>query len=752
VSGGTVTVTATVQGVTATAQVVISPLVVFAPGTVLWTAPATPGFAAMQVVHAAPSTQGPDLYSVHRRSDGTQSLIQAFTADGQQMWEATVYGGLAADVVPDGFGGLLIIAACDPDDPYYSPMVIMALDGGTGMTLWQRTVSTGGMCLPGVPRFAVRQDGAVAIAMPLQVSPAMIVVDGLTGAEIYRPLIPPSTFESQLGSYSSDGFTPVGQPVVDIDSSIRTMYAVRVTTPNQQITSVLSLLTVTEDGTATVTELGTSTVGNLWPGQLMPDGEGGILATWVSAPNSQATTHPYRAAFVSSAGGVSAFDMPMAPETAPKDPKTLLPLLLPLALGQNGNAFVSYGSNITSFVASSGAVNWNLPSSASLVAALEDGAVAINDAVQGIFSVDAGGAVTQVTSGATASEVGYSSTQEWAGVTGAELSGLTLPISVDPANSWPTTSGSASGQFAAMSLCPCLTQTDNQFASNFDRRGAGALWARAAETARSEGTSWWKAIVKTAQAALPFRAMAAGRPFAAALKLAGVPRSFDVRLPSGGTALYAPAAFRVVGKRHLVLVGDGGFPGGGHSVGALFDIASATFAATLTAAGDTFISKRVSTVTDVNDALTLNQTFDGTVTYFGHAAQQKRANLKVISLLAVGAASGDHTNVSELNVSQLSNAKLGPNVTIVLRACNAALRTPTNNASIAQLMANQLNRPVQAWMRGLWFTNDLSRRFPRDKEIAPGTSPIYLIPLGGIGVQPCTFMPNQPEPQNCGIR
>jgi hypothetical protein len=57
---------------------------------------------------------------------------------------------------------------------------------------------------------------------------------------------------------------------------------------------------------------------------------------------------------------------------------------------------------------------------------------------------------------------------------------------------------------------------------------------------------------------------------------------------------------------------------------------------------------------------------------------------------------------------------------------------------------------VLEWKRGLWFTNDLTRRFPRDKEIAPSVAHIYLIPLCGVGVKPCTFMPNQPEPQNCG--
>jgi len=50
----------------------------------------------------------------------------------------------------------------------------------------------------------------------------------------------------------------------------------------------------------------------------------------------------------------------------------------------------------------------------------------------------------------------------------------------------------------------------------------------------------------------------------------------------------------------------------------------------------------------------------------------------------------------------------------------------------------------------MWFTADLTRRVPRDKEKAPSVKPVYLIPLGGTDIQPCLFKPNQPEPENCG--
>jgi hypothetical protein len=34
-----------------------------------------------------PSVGGPDLYSISLSSDGTQSIIQALQADGEQLWQ-----------------------------------------------------------------------------------------------------------------------------------------------------------------------------------------------------------------------------------------------------------------------------------------------------------------------------------------------------------------------------------------------------------------------------------------------------------------------------------------------------------------------------------------------------------------------------------------------------------------------------------------------------------------------------------------
>jgi hypothetical protein len=77
-------------------------------------------------------------------------------------------------------------------------------------------------------KFAIRADGAVVIAMPMQISPPMIVLDGATGQTILNAPIPPSTFTTLGGQVSScDCFTPVGQPMVDSDGSVYVEYFVQ---------------------------------------------------------------------------------------------------------------------------------------------------------------------------------------------------------------------------------------------------------------------------------------------------------------------------------------------------------------------------------------------------------------------------------------------------------------------------------------------------------------------------------------------
>lgn len=197
------------------------------------------------------------------------------------------------------------------------------------------------------------------------------------------------------------------------------------------------------------------------------------------------------------------------------------------------------------------------------------------------------------------------------------------------------------------------------------------------------------------------------------------------------------------GSVYLLLVGDHGIPGPSgidHNVGDLFNLAAQTQMNSLNAAGSGVISCHVSTVEDVENALTLNGSIDGGVYYFGHAGFSPVANSMA---LFVGQQQGTDTNISSLNVGQLSGTNLGPHAAITISACNAGLPY-MGQPAIAQLLSNQLKRGVYAYEVGMFFSQN-----PNDQHIngigvpnPPDTTPIYMIPEGAVPKpKPVGFVP-----------
>src|SRR5579885_1523738 len=106
-AAGTVNLSATVEGVSMQIPVTISGATSFAPGTVLWSAPPAPGFTPQGLFQAVPTDTGPSLYSVQAATGAIQTLVQAFTSDGQQLWQTALNSSCAGFSAPDGNGGVL---------------------------------------------------------------------------------------------------------------------------------------------------------------------------------------------------------------------------------------------------------------------------------------------------------------------------------------------------------------------------------------------------------------------------------------------------------------------------------------------------------------------------------------------------------------------------------------------------------------------------------------------------------------------
>jgi hypothetical protein len=473
VAAGTVTLTASSGSVSSQAQVTVAAAGTLSPGSVDWTLPPVSGFTPLQLVQAVPSHAGPDLYSIQLSSDSTHTVVQAATADGQGIWETSL-PVVNGNSVPDGFGGLLVTEhqTCNPNQT--DPMTIVDLDGTMGQPKWQlraaavQNGSTLSYCYPDdvkwvEPQMAIRVDGSVVIsAMTNNGLPPLSVVT--PGGFLQTVNIPTSTATDAFNNQIAE-FSPMSPPIVDSDGSIYVEYEVRQIAYPPKITSaVLYLLKIGaplagELGQqTTVTLSSTSEDKNLLPGRIIPDGQGGVLATWTISPSvlpiPLQVTHSYQAAHVVSGAVAATYDLPFTPL------KVTFGLYPTLVLGENGTAFATDGADtysgpqIVSFNLSSGAVNWShraaLGNALSIIGATANGSVAtIDNSQQGILQFDASGGLTQITTGNASSQPSYSWKGHWNAFSALGTSQFRLPFMEDFASLWANPRGSPSNNGAA---------------------------------------------------------------------------------------------------------------------------------------------------------------------------------------------------------------------------------------------------------------------------------------------------------------
>ncbi|NJN63602.1 MAG: RHS repeat-associated core domain-containing protein [Acidobacteria bacterium] len=171
--------------------------------------------------------------------------------------------------------------------------------------------------------------------------------------------------------------------------------------------------------------------------------------------------------------------------------------------------------------------------------------------------------------------------------------------------------------------------------------------------------------------------------------------------------------------RYAILVGDPGL--GPHNVGRNFERVADTRKASLEAAGHAADVTRVSTVADVNAAITSGDVIDGGVILISHGGVLVSPDGNETPAVFIGEGNGSDTNLTAANASQLSNTNLGPVATVELAACNSA--------GVAQAVANALGRSTTATVGYMSFSPD--SQTPMSSE--PGTSPpesgpLHLVP------------------------
>ena len=336
VAAGSVTLTASVRGVSAQIQVNILGGASLPVGTLQWTAPPIPGFTTVSLAQAIPTANAPDLYRIS--SDNNSNwLVQASTSDGQQKWQQLQQldpssGPVLMQAIPDASGGLILFFC----DRYLSQndCQLVDLDGQTGQPAWQY-VSPIGFTRSSV---AVRQDGSIITTEydPVSEDGWLVAFNGVTGQRV--PL------------YDLSSYYTYGPTTVDANGSSYILFV-------DETTQNVDLLVASSDGsvsTRQVVAAGCIPV----PGEVIPDGQGGQLATWScyypGGPNTFQVTHV-------TPQGSNTFLLPLNGDQ-------FAHLYAPhqLVLGENGTASATDGANaippqpasVVSFDINSGQVNW----------------------------------------------------------------------------------------------------------------------------------------------------------------------------------------------------------------------------------------------------------------------------------------------------------------------------------------------------------------------------------------------------------
>ena len=753
-ASGQVTVTATVGSVSAQAQVTILPAGTNpAPGSALWTVPAIPGYTPVQLAQAMPSDVGPDMYSI--QTSGAQSVVQALTSDGQQMWQQT-FPVLNANSVPDANGGMLVAENQTCNQNQTQPMVIADLNPTTGQTNWQITAQqvAGQYCYPNAPRMAVRPDGSVAVSASGNTSglPEFMIVSGQNGQVVSAPNIPPSSYQGNLGGGYLGGYSPIGAPIVDSDGNTYVEYEVRtIQYPNEVTQAAVYLLAVAWNGPITTTQLSSTTQDeNLFPGRIIPDGQGGVLATWTIAAGSDVNpkpTNPYQAAHVVSGSVTATYNLPFTPTNLITGPDGL-PISPSFILGQTSDGIgtdgqstgdstnPTLGPKIVSLNLASGSVNWvyqvGTQSALTLIAATSDAGSAVADSVNGLTQVDATGTPHLLNSNALPQSSwngGNWYTQDSQGV-----SAILPPFHVDPADDWAIPGGGPSQNGAALAACDCMGQSG-------DTDSGGGLAPGVQPQTLESNTRPGVFPAAFNQTTCPICYLSPGPPPASCTS-------------SVGTA-----------PEYVLLIGDPGI--GSHNVIDLFALAAQTQFNTLASQGNTVVACRVSTIQDVYNALTLNGYIDGGVIYFGHSGLRgnyQNGNLVDASTeIFVGGDKGADTNIASYNVDYLSGVQtsnaggnpIGPTAALTINGCDStntirgdywAIQNgwTYTEFSIAELVSNKINRGVYGYDVGMYFGLSDAQHDPWISGVdeqgkprkVPEVLPMYMVPEGAPGHKP----------------
>jgi len=494
---GQVTLTATVGGVSAQAQVNILSGAVLSAGTTRWSAPSTPGFTVQQIVPAVPSAGGPGLFSIELDSSN-DALVRALTTDGQQLWVAQLPLQGGAQAMADANGGVLVKILANPGS-YLPDYHLVDLDAQTGSQKWVHDSGYDVFAFSG--ETTVRDDGTIFKLEIYQGQQALLAISGDTGATVLAYLPPAGTFTSPYVDCTvaqAPTISTLSPPTTGADGNVYSIVTkTDVLAPGcsyaGSFTQTLELLQVTPDGNVSFTpvhkETSVQTFGSSYVAEyylrllpnpyfasqetyyyqpipqlqafhVIPDGQGGLLVPYELAEFGTGTTPSYQERIAHVVGGSAENDFALAlqPTNSAQE--------FPMVLGEGDGVYATDGQTVTAFGAE-GQAYWTYTSQSptcysayfsgaacgSILASTSDGGVAINDPYQGIIQLDPSGNTILLAggSGNSASFLSHSWDGGWFAVppSGSATSEIALPITEALTSLWANPAGNPSSNDSA---------------------------------------------------------------------------------------------------------------------------------------------------------------------------------------------------------------------------------------------------------------------------------------------------------------
>jgi hypothetical protein len=410
VNPGTAHITASISSISAQATVnVVLPSAGggLPPGTVIWSVAPALGSTPSAILQAVPTSGNtPDLFAVDNIvGSGGSSTIHGLTGDGKKLWQTVLnqqvvspagFGLLGfVRTVPDSLGGTITLAT--NGNGYSFRYTLTKIDGNTGLVAWRYDSTEGQQSLD--RDFAISGDGRIYTVENFFDTPGitdghicdkcgfhtfLTVLDGQTGNVLQRAPLPAGHFKWILnGSTYEDldigaqpgrvAIQPDGSATVEVFTNNETQIFDNRGNPvsdtsNQQ----LFFIALRSDNPSTNVTLqqgsfpGASRYNFYTAGETLPDGQGGVLATWGSGfpvpslgPSLTHVTH------FDAAGNRFDYTIPGSLGTS--------------VLGDNNTLFTNNGNRLVAFDVSGGAPLWTQQAppngQLALVAASTDGGV-----------------------------------------------------------------------------------------------------------------------------------------------------------------------------------------------------------------------------------------------------------------------------------------------------------------------------------------------------------------------------------------